>query len=257
MQARRRTATCSSVSFVRYSDFRLARLSTTLRPYHYSVNTRESYRGGALNPKAGIEQASSKPGCLVKHSCARNRFRGTFHERQVPVPLSCEIVGLFQPADHLCINIVDGAHTNAVGEERIEARSGLETLGRGDILEDEPEVDARRCRRLDHGKLLFAAQTHIALFQRRFNIVAKGRDRRHQRIVERIETGLLATVQLGDRIATGSLRSFDKTCRIRLARLESHAMRGAVRHAVMALQHGDDLGVFGEAAPFDKSDPLA
>ena len=42
--------------------------------------------------------------------------------------LSCEIVGLLQPGDQLFINVVDAVHANAMGEQRIEACSGFESL---------------------------------------------------------------------------------------------------------------------------------
>src|SRR6266567_2569710 len=170
----------------------------------------------------GRKQGGSLSSC--RHG-SELRFRRTFQERQTHAPLSCEIVGLLQPGDQLCIHVIDGVHANAMGEQRIEACSGFEPLRRGYILEDESKVDARRRRRLDHRKLFLAPQAHIALLRCQFNISAKHRDRRHQCIVERLQIGLLATIQLSDWITTGSLCSHENTCRLRLAHLESHAMR--------------------------------
>ena len=58
------------------------------------------------------------------------RFSRPFHERQTPGELSRQIVGLLQPGDHLRIYVIDSVHANAVGEQRIEAGSGFEPLGR-------------------------------------------------------------------------------------------------------------------------------
>jgi hypothetical protein len=44
------------------------------------------------------------------------RLRRTFHERQTHGELACDIVGLLQPGDHLCIHVIDGVHAHAVGE---------------------------------------------------------------------------------------------------------------------------------------------
>ncbi len=54
----------------------------------------------------------------------------------LPLPLSCEIVCLLEPGDQLCINVIDGGHANAMGEQRIEAGSGFESLCRRYPLED-------------------------------------------------------------------------------------------------------------------------
>src|SRR5258708_2365413 len=202
----------------------------------------------------GRKQGESPLSCRCE---PEGRFSRTFHAIYMHVELACKIVGLLQPGDDLSIHVIDGVYTNAVGEERIEAGCGFEPLRCRHVLKDESEVNARRRRRLDHGKLFLTAQAHIALLWYQFNIIAKSGERRHQRIVQRLQTGLLAAVQQSYRIVTGSFPGLDQACRVRLFRLESDAVCGAVGHAVLTLQHGDDLGVFSEAALFDQSDPLA
>ena len=101
--------------------------------------------------------------------------RRTFHERRAKVSLPCEIVGLLQPGDQLFINVADSVHANAMGEQRIEACSGFESLSRGDILEDDSYVETRcRCR-LDHRKLFFAPQADVTLLRCQFNVMAERR----------------------------------------------------------------------------------
>jgi hypothetical protein len=62
--------------------------------------------------------------------------RGELMQVMLPLPLSREIVCLLEPDDQLFINIVDGVHANAMGEQRIEAGSGFESLSRRHPLED-------------------------------------------------------------------------------------------------------------------------
>src|SRR6266699_1181690 len=137
----------------------------------------------------GRKQGVSLPSC--RHGLEL-RSRRMFHEEQTQGELACEIVVLLQPGNHPGIYVVDGVHGYAVGEQRIEACSRFESLSRGYLLEDESKVDARRRRRLDHGKLFLAPQAHIALLRCQFNIIAKCGDRRHQHVVERLQASLLA-----------------------------------------------------------------
>ena len=75
----------------------------------------------------GRKQGVSLPSC---HHGLELGSRRMFHEGQTHGELACEIVGLLQPGDQLCIHVIDGVHANAVGEQRIEAGRGFEPLGR-------------------------------------------------------------------------------------------------------------------------------
>src|SRR5690606_12355726 len=83
---------------------------------------------------------------------------------------SGSVVGLPEPADQLPIHRIAGRQPHAVGHHRIPAPGGLEPSGGRYALQDEAEVEARLGRGLHQAELLRAAQAHVGLLRREFDV---------------------------------------------------------------------------------------
>src|SRR5215469_16886171 len=110
------------------------------------------------------------------------------------------IVGAAKQRHQFRVEIGHGMDADAVREQGVEPARRLEAPCWADALEDEPDIEASRRRRLDHGELTGAAKADVALLRRLGDVAAEFADHGDELVMDRPKGRLPPGVQRRDRV---------------------------------------------------------